>query len=82
MSDSYLISLNLKERRAGSQRDLGEIFERWASAHPAARVVKRGFEGRSVTVEMPRHMVAHVRSEFPYVTVELAREMDLLEGTH
>jgi hypothetical protein len=42
-------------------------------------VIERGYKGRSVTVEMADSLVNSVQDAFPFATVELAREMDLLK---
>jgi hypothetical protein len=70
--------LDLEARRARSGCDLAVLFAERFPDQPV-RVVERGYAGRSVTVEMSDRMVDVIRKEIPYVTVERARAMNLLE---
>jgi len=79
MLERYLIALNLETLRSGSRPDLAALLaERFPDA--GVRVIGRGYAGRSVTVEIPSRLLSAIRENFPFVTVEPAREMDLLEG--
>jgi hypothetical protein len=77
MSHKYLIALNLEARRAAKPVDLAEVV-RARFGGSRVRVIERGFKGRTVTVEMADTLVNVIQDAFPFVTVERAREMDLL----
>ena len=79
MSHLYLIALDIEALRARTGTDLAVEFERRFSDAPI-RVVHRGYAGRSVTVEMSESWIDVIRSQLPFVTIERAREMELLEG--
>jgi hypothetical protein len=80
MSHLYLIALNIEALRAPSGTDLAEVLAKGFPDAPI-RVVGRGYAGRSLTVEMSESWINIVRSKLPFVTIERAREMDLLEGS-
>ena len=79
MSRKYLIALNFEARRARIPMDLAEALPKQFEGRPV-RVLEGGFKGRSVTVEMSDSLVSAVQDAFPFTTIELAREMDLLKG--
>jgi hypothetical protein len=78
MSHKYLIALNVEARLAAAPMDLAEIVRQRFDVR-RVRVIERGYKGRSVTVEMADSLVNSVQDAFPFATVELAREMDLLK---
>lgn len=79
MTERYLIALNLETLRSGERPDLAVLVAD-GFGHAGVRVIGRGYAGRSVTVEMPAALLGALREKLPFVTVERAREMDLLEG--
>ena len=77
-SHKYLIALNLEAALATQPLDLAVAVRKRFDAE-RVRVLTRGYNGRSVTVEMADALVNTVQDAFPFVTVELAREMNLLK---
>jgi hypothetical protein len=80
MLPRFVIALNLEARRARRSLNLAEyVRDRFPVE---CKIIETGFRGRSITVEMPESFVETLRHEMPFVTVEPANEIQLLDGTH
>jgi hypothetical protein len=80
MVSRFVVSLTVPARRAPERERVDLAVFLQERFRREVRVLERGFEGKSVTVEMADSFAPSLRRELPFATVEPQTDLQLLSS--